>query len=449
MATPKILFQGGASNVLFTDRRYFYPESEVYEYWKNTTEFLTWISNISRKSTPDPLYKIFEDTPTHVDQYLQNNGTALTIAADGTESAPITVDTITNLTQAATADNSLVGLLFEVWDITGTTKKGQAFISSVSSTTTVEMKTTKGVAIITADNDVFRVIGTVRGETSVAGEGYFNELKVAWNSTHYFSLPVEITGKLYKEVKLRGISNELGRLREKKFKEMKMQIQNGLLKSSSTVGTNLTSADTFTEANLRTITDSAGNTSSVRTTYGFIPILEDYGIEYTGADSIIASKYENTNIFTLPSASLDFSLATDMFQIIFDKRETDIIPGFCGRGFLSEINKKVVDKKFGFLGKVELGDEMINGLGFNVRNLYTPHGTVQLVATKALRKEYNYYCLLPNDQAIGIREYGEGWEYKTNVKTDNDYNGVKDVINYDAGLQMDLLPTHQIIRLTV
>ena len=74
MATPKILFQGGASNVLFTDRRYFYPDTEVYEYWKNQTQFLTWISNINRQPTPDPLFKIFEDTPTFANQYFYNNG---------------------------------------------------------------------------------------------------------------------------------------------------------------------------------------------------------------------------------------------------------------------------------------------------------------------------------------------------------------------------------------
>jgi hypothetical protein len=450
MATPKILFQGGASNVLFTDRRMFYPESEVYEYWKNLTQFLTWISEISRKSTPDALYKIFEDTPTHVNQYLFNNGATVTIAANGAESADIAIDNITNLTEGATADASLVGLLFEVWDSAGTTKRGQAFISSVSSTTAVKMKTTKGTALSTVDNDVFRVIGTVRGEVSVAGEAYYNELKTAWNSTHFFSLPVEISGKLYDELQLRGVSNELGRLREKKFKEMKMQVQNGMLKSTSTVGTHLgtDSSNTFTEANLRTITDSASNTSAVRTTYGYIPILEDYGVTWNGNGSLQASTWENTNIFKLPSASLDFGTMTDMCQIIFDKRESDVIPGFCGRGFLSEINKQVVDKKFGFLGQVELEDYKINSLGFNVRNLHTPHGIIQLVPTRALDHEYNYTCLLPNDQAIGIREY-KGWQYKTNIKTDNDYTGIKDVINYDAGLQMDLLPTHHMIQLTV
>jgi len=443
MSLSKILFEGGASNVLFTDRREFYPESEVYEYWSNLTQFLTFVEKVGKMSTPDPLYKNFEDTPTFQNQYMYCNGSAVTIASNGDESNAVTIDNITNITQGATADDSMIGLLFEVWNSTSTTKKGQVFISDVASTTTVKFKTTKATAITTADNDIFRVIGTVRGEKSVAGESYYNELSVVWNSTHYFSLPVEVTGKLYKETKLRGKSDELGRLREKKFKEMKYQVQNAILKSSSSVGTNFSGSDTFTEANLRTITDQDSNTSSVRTTYGYIPILEDYGITWSGAGAMNA----NTNTFKLAAAALDFDKFTDITRIIFDKRESDVIPGFCGYKFLGDISKKVVDgAKFGFKGQVQMGDMAVNALGFNVRELFTPFGRIQLVPTKALDNEYGGYCLLPNDQAIGIMEY-EGWEYKTNIKTDNDYNGVKDVINYDAGLRMNLLPTHHIIQL--
>jgi hypothetical protein len=443
MSLSKILYEGGASNVLFTDRREFYPESEVFEYWKNLTQFLTFVEKVGKLSVPDPLYKNFEDTPTFQNQYLFNNGSTVTIASNGTESDSVNVDNITNITQAGTADDSMIGLLFEVWDANFTVKRGQCFISDVASTTAVKFKTVKGTAINTVDNDVFKVIGTVRGEKSVAGESYYNELKVIWNSTHYFSLPVEVTGKLYKETKLKGRSDELGRLREKKFKEMKYQVQSAFLKSSSTVGTNFNSSDTFSEASLRTITDTASNTSSVRTTYGYIPILEDYGITWTGNGAMDA----NTNIFKMSASALDFDKFTDMTRIIFDKRESDVIPGFCGYKFLGDINKKVIDgAKFGFKGQVQLGDMSINGLGFNVRDLFTPFGRIQLIPTKALDNEYGGYCLLPNDQAIGIAEY-EPWQYLTNIKTDNNYNGVKDVINYDAGLRMNLLPTHHIIVL--
>ena len=452
--TPKILYQGGASNVLFTDRRMFYPEAEVYEYWKNITQFLTWISSIEKKPTPDPLFKIFEDSPTFQNQYFYlNDSNNRTIAANGAESTAVTIDNITNLTQASTADDSMMNLLCEVWNSTGTTKRGQVFIYDVTGTYTVTLKTTKAVAFTLADNDIFRVIGTVRAEKSVAGESYYNELSVAWNSTHYYSLPVEVTGKLYKESKLRGVANELGRLRVKKFKEAKMHVQNFLLKSSSTIGTNFLLSDTFNEASLRTGQDPESAKSGViRTTYGYIPILEDYGITTDGNTSVQSAAvigqgmHANSNIFKIPVGDMNFDLFTDMSKIIHDKRETNTIPGFCGFGFLGEIAKLVQNKAFGFVGQVQLGDNAINSLGFDVRNLFTPFGTVQLIPTKALSNEYEYTCLLPNDQAIGIREY-EAWQYLTNIKTDNNYNGIKDVINYDAGLQMNLLPTHHIIQL--
>lgn len=452
-STPKILFQGGASNILFTDRRSFYPESEVYEYWKEVTQFLTWISNIERKKTDDPLFKIFEDTPTFQNQYFYiNDANNYVIAANGAESSAPAIDNITNLTQGATADDSMMNLLVEIWDSTGSTKKGQAFVYDVPSSSTVTFKTTKATAITLADNDICRVIGTVRSEKSVAGESYYNELSVAWNSTHYYSLPVEVTGKLYKETKLRGYSSELGRLRVKKFKEAKVQVQNMLLKSSSTLGTNLGGSDTFTEANLRTGQDPVGNTGAVRTTYGYIPILEDYGIisngtvSTQGGSTIGQGFHANTNIFNLAVSALDFEQFVDVSKIIHDKREMNTIPGFCGFGFLGEIAKMVKNEAFGFVGQVQLGDQMINSLGFDARNLHTPFGVIQLMPTKALSNEYEYTCLLPNDQAIGVREY-EPWEYLTNIKTDNNYTGVKDVINYDAGLQMNLLPTHHIINL--
>ncbi len=444
MSEIKVLFEGGVSNVLFTDRREFYPEPQViYEYHKNLTPWLTWLQTLPVTKVPDPLYKCFEDEPTFANQYFYNNGSTVTIAANGDESDAVTVDNITNITQAATADDSMIGLAFEVWNSTGTTKRGQVFISDVASTTTVKFKTLKATAIATADNDIYRCIGTVRGEKSVAGKSYYNELKVVWNSTHYFSLPIEITGKLAKEARLKGTSDEMGRLRAKKFKEMKFQVQNGTMKSSSTVGTNFNGSGTFSEASLRTITDVAGNTSSVRTTYGYIPILEDYGTEWTGTGAINA----NTNIFTLPIANLAFDAWSDMNKVIFDKREATTIPGFCGFGFLNEVIKKVSDKtKFGFQGKVELSNQRVNAIGLDVREFYTGTGTIQLMPTKMLDNEYDNYCLLPNDQAIGIAEY-EPWQYLADIKKDDNYNGVKDVFNYDAGLKMELLKTHHLIRL--
>ena len=97
-------------------------------------------------------------------------------------------------------------------------------------------------------------------------------------------------------------------------------------------------------------------------------------------------------------------------------------------------------------GKVEISGQKTNSIGWDCREFYTPNGTIQLVETKGLIDEYDNWCCLPNDQAIGIREY-EPWQYIADIKKDNNYNGIKDVINYDAGLQLNLLKTHHIIQL--
>jgi hypothetical protein len=444
MSLSKILFEGGVSDILFTDRRQFYlEENQVHEYYKNLTPWLTWLNMLGTQKTDDPLYKMFEDTPTFQSQYFYVNGTATTIAANGAESSNITIDNIHNLTYAATVDQSMENIVVEIWDSTGTTKKGQAFIYDASGTYTVTMKTLKGTAITTADDDICRVIGTVRGEKSVAPVGYYNELSVVWNSTHDCSKALEVTGKLAKETRLKGASSELARLRAKKLKEAKYDAQNILLKSSSTLGTNFTTADTFSEASLRSAVDVNGNSSAARTTYGYIPILEDYGTTWSGTGDISSV----TNIFKLPVASLDFPQFSDIFQVIFDKREEGIIPGFCGYSFLGNLAKRVANKKFGFEGQVQIGDQKINQIGFDVRNVTTPFGTVQLIPTKMLDNEYANYCLLPNQNEIGIVEY-EGWDYQADIKKDDGYNGIKDMWNWNGGLKMNLLATHHIIALT-
>src|SRR5574337_224084 len=146
--TSKILYQGGASNVLFTDRRDFYPESEVYEYWKNLTQFLTWISEIERRKTGDKLFKIFEDTPTHVNRYFYINDTNNTVVANSdVASAAVTIDNITNLTESKTVDTSLMNIEVEVWDVTGQTKKGRVFIYDTPSSTTVTFKTLQSATV--------------------------------------------------------------------------------------------------------------------------------------------------------------------------------------------------------------------------------------------------------------------------------------------------------------
>jgi len=446
----KELFQGGASNLLFTDRRNFYLDPQrVAELWPNITPFTTFLMSVGKKKVNDPLYKLFEHESAAVKQEMTIGTSTLIDASQtgDTDSSAITVDTLTGLSSAV--DESLVGLMVECWDSTKTTKRGVAIITDVSAgaagTGTVDLQNAKyssgtGNDFTTQDGDYLVVIGNVRGEGSVAPEAWADELSIVWNSTQFFSTPIEITGKLYKAAKLRGYSNEIARLRTEKMKEFKMQKEQAMLKSVSTVGTNFGGSDTFTEAYLRTLTDPASSTVKLRTTYGYIPILEDYGNSTDGN--------ENQNVFTITEGAYEYADFVDDCEVIFDKTEGDQRFAFCGRGAMSYWSKLSADKYFA--GKsgwnVQLDANRTSKLGFNVRRLETPHGIMHLVATKALRNQYNRYMAIPDHNHVFMCEF-EADEFKNNVKTDNDYNGVKDVYNGDQGFGMELIKKHHLIKI--
>lgn len=434
--SAKTLFEGGASGNLFLERRQFYLDpNRVAELWPEVMPFTTLLQKLEVRNVQDTLYKMFEHRSGFVKQQFACNGSTVTIAANGDESDAITVDGITGL--KSSVDSSYKGLEVEVWDSTLTTKKGVAIVTSAPSATTVKMKSLKASAISVVDNDVFRVIGNVRGEVSVAPEAFADELSMVWNSTQNFSVPVEISRKLAK-ASLRGYNQELARLRDEKAKEYKMQKENAFLKGVSVIGTNMNGSDTFAETNLRTITDSSGNSSVVRSTYGFIPILEDYGVATDG--------HADQNVFNVTSASYTYSDFVDDMEVIFDKRDSGEAFSFCGRGALSYWSK--LDSSNGLAGRsgwsVQIAGTQKNQMGFNVRMLETPHGVLHLAPTKALRDQYNNHMALPHEQHIFMAQY-EADEFKNNIKTNDDYSGVKDVYNGDQGFGMEMLEKHQLM----
>lgn len=442
----KILYEGGASGVLFQDRRSLYLDPKiVYSFYKDETPFLTLLSKLQTKKVDDRLFKLFEDRPTFPkQQFTVNVASDVTVPANGSESDVIGVENQINLPSVVSA--AYKGLEIEIWNSTLTTKKGVVVITDTPSESSIKVKSAKNVQVTVSNGDIGIVIGSVRGEVSVAPDGWSDELRTVWNSTQFFSTAVEISKKLKKAAEAAGFkgSPELARLRLKKLQEFKMQIQNAFLRGVSTVGTNMNGSDTFHENNLRTITDKKGNTSHFYTTYGYIPILEDYGITWNGSGSIDP----NTNIFKIPNASLNYAKMTEICEVIFDKRTSDQAVAFVGSGVISILAEKAVDNsKFGFQGKMQLGDEKISQLGFRFRELITGHGSLYLVATKALNQTpYRNSMLIPSVENMGIAEF-EPFEYKTNVQVDDDYSAQKDVYNYDAGIWMTLLETHHMITI--
>lgn len=438
----KTLFDGGASSKLFLDRRQFYVKpNEVAQMWTDLTPFKTFAMAMNNITVPDPLYKLFENESTFVKREFLVS-TALTIAANGDESSALTIGTITGL--PSTITGSWVGLVCEIWNSTKTTKRGLVFITEATSTTTFKCKTMKADAITTVSGDYFIVMGRIRGEGSVAWAGESKELSVVWNSTAFLSDSCEITGDLYTAASLRGFSQDFAFQREEMFKRYSDMHEKSLLTSVSTVGTNFDGSGTFSEASLRTIADPDAVTGAVRTTYGYIPILEDYGTTTTTTSGMDA----DTNIFKLAAAGFSYSDLIAINEVVFDKRESDEAFGFAGRGALTRMGQKIADTVSGDMswkGQVTLADEGRNlTLGFRQIALETIHGIWHMVPTRSLRNQYNNYIAIPDAENIGVAVFKQD-EYKNNVKTDNDYDGVKDTIKSKKGLWMQLLKRHHLL----
>lgn len=336
-------------------------------------------------------------------------------------------------------------MVFEVWDSTKTTKRGIA-VATYSSSSAVTLVTLGGDDFTTVSGDYLIYQFRIRGEGSVALEAESKQPAVVWNSTAFLSDSCELTKDLAK-AKLRGYSDDMQFQREEMFKRYSSSMEQSLLTSVSTIKTNLTAADTayWTEANLRTITDANSVSGAVRTTYGYVPILENIGTTYEGAGAIDA----DTNVFKFAAADTSYADFIKYDEIIYDKRNNNQSVDFIGRGALTLLAQKIVDPdaSFTWKGQVSLSPpQMMLKLGFNALELNTIHGTHNITPTRSLRNQYNNYWLIPNYENIGIAQF-EADQYLNNVKTDNDYEGVKDVIKSKKGLFMTLLKTHHMIVL--
>jgi len=432
--SAKTLFEGGVSGKLFLDRRQFYiTPQRVAELWPDVTPFTTLVQMLRVENVKDTLYKMFEHRSGFVKQEMQiNDGTPGTVPNNDTGVSGVAVD---NLVGLGSIGDHVISLQCEVWDSTKTTKKGQVVVTARSGND-LTLKSLKGSTIALADNDYLQVIGNIRGEGTTAPEAFSDELSVIWNSTQFFSTPVEISNKL-KNAALRGYNSELARLRDEKAKEFKMQKENAFLKGASIIGTNMDGTGTFSEASNRT--DANGNL--LRTTYGFITALEDYGDSTTSSD--------DQNIFTVEEANYSWADFVLLTEKLFDKFEGTQRFAFCGRGAMSYWSK--LDGANYLAGKsgwtVNISETRMNKLGFAIRVMETPHGVLHLVPTKAMRAQYNNYMAIPDHNHLFLAQYEQD-EFKNDIKKDNDYDGVKDVYRADQGLGMELEEKHALIKIT-
>ena len=433
-ATEKKL---GASGVLYTDRRDFYVSPNVVkELWTDVAPFTTVISNKESRKVPDPIFKMFEHRNPWVKQLFLNNGDTDNLDSDTTTNTTVTVDGASN----CSIDDSLIGMICEVWTDGYGSKKAIIRVDSVTSSTVVVMNTlwtSTGSDIALVDDDIFLIIGNAQGEGTTSPEAWADELEVVWNSCQIFKTPLQITGTLL-AASLRGESSELARLRAQKNQEHKMQKEKAFLFGKRVGGTGLdlqdgSTSDSFADGG---VLDSDGNL--VRTTYGIISAIETYGSS--------SSSVDYTNIFTVSEASYTYSSFVDDMEKVFQYvPEAGVKRAFVGAGALGYWSKMAGTT--GMAGNsgwtVNLSDMRRDSLGFNYKILETPHGILQLIPTPALRGPYNKYMLVVSDENLFHAQY-RAPQFQASIQA-NDYDGVKDQYMSDEGIGISLLESHALM----
>ncbi len=451
MAIGKTLSNAAAS-ILYTDRRDFYlSPRQTKELWTDATPFTTIISNRAMESVPDPDYKMFEHRSGWVRQSFQSTGTGTwttsgaavpgeTLGSD----ASLVVDNPVGLTSTAAGDASLIGLECEVWDSTLTTYRGVVVVTDFSSGVKLKAlgnpRSATNVMANIADNDYFVVIGSAFSEGSTSPDAYSDDIVVVYNSSQIFRTPVEVTGTLYHQTKLRGYSDELARLRKEKNFEHKMQKERAFLFGVRIGGTGSKDLANDNATNLDSFAGEAAATPR-RSTMGIVPALYRYG----------ASSGDSQNLFTIASATYKYSNFVDDMEKVFQYQPMGGAEkvALCGAGALSYWSK--VDATSGFVKNsgfsVTIDSRERSSLGFNFRRLETPHGNLLLVAAPALRgKEYKNSMLIITPENLALKQY-RPMKYSTNIKTENGYDGVKDEYFSDEGVAIQLIESHSLFTI--
>ena len=435
MATGKNL---SGSGVLYTDRRDFYISPQVVkELWTDVTPFTTVVANQEQRTPNDPTFKMFEHRNPWNKQEFSLAANPASVASKAELGTAVAVDGIVGL--ASSVDSSYLGLECEVWDETKTTLRGHALITVVG-TNELKYKNIGAAALDAADNDVFIVVGNAHGEGTEAPDSWADELKVVYNTTQIFKTPLQITGTL-EAAALRGESSELARLRLQKSQEHKIQKERAFLFGDSPIGTGL--ADSRDGASNESFTDgytTDANGNVVRTTKGIVTALEDYG----------ATSGDDQNVFTVSEASYSYSSFVDDMEKVFQYvPEAGMKMAFCGMGAMSYWSK--MEGSSGFAGNsgwnVNISSSERSSMGFNYRQLETPHGVLMLIPTPVLRGPYNKHMVVVSEENLFHATYRPP-VYQTNIKTDNAFDGVKDQYMSDEGIGITLIESHKLFKIT-
>lgn len=406
------------SGVLYTDRRVFYPEPQkIHRLWGGLNPFNTIIEKLKTYPVPDPDFRTFEYKGS------QHNP-SFACAAGFT--FPTLGGSVGSITVVASGVYATLGLLVDVYGSTGT-YYGQGVITSVASATefTITSLYTASNAA-TGTSTTLEVVGFASEEGVTAPIAWSQETTMAYNSCAILRTPVELTGTLL-EMNLRG-EQERQRLRFEKGLEHQQMRENAFLFSRRKSATSV-----YTEGPTHA---TGANSRQIRTTHGFIPTIVDNAA--------------STNVHTLVTANASWSDWVTIQKKVWKYSNAGMTKMMgCGDTLWAYLHQLADNPGTSSKMQITLNTQLTGKMGFPVMSCITGFGLLELFRVPSLtitgNGRYAGYGLIFDPEEIGKAQYRKS-QYKTNIKTDDGYDGVKDEYFSDEGLFINLPERHHIIK---
>lgn len=409
------------SGVLYTDRRDFYLNpKQTAELWPSVTPFLTLSSKMKVMQSPDPDYRMFQHAASWMNAYcLHNNGSPTALAAEGSAN--------TYTFDGPTGMYPTVGDVYDVWTSDRATYNGQCVVTAVSRTSATEgtftATTTKLSNATTTDNGFFFLIGSAVEEGTGSPAAWSEELAMVYNSAQIFKTPLEITGTLLANAKLRGASSELARLRMQKSKEHEMKKELALLLGRKDGG--ITAVGTH----------RTGTTNQIRTTHGLIPTITDYDAG------------NGTNVHSFSKASLKYAQFVELMKSAYKYGNDNATKvAICGDDFLAWVASFATTTGMEKNLNLTMAQDS-KSFGWQFRSLQHQFGKLDLVRSPLLTNHanglYSGYCLIIDPENVSMVRYRPD-QFQAAIQAP-DIDGIKDQYFSDCGLGVTLPQTHHIL----
>lgn len=436
--SAKVLNQSG---IAFTDRREFYPDQNlVLQRYRNVVPYLTYLSSLGDKPVEDPDYKIFESAWGFINATAavdEGSPSAWSTSAPGA-TVTVGVDGLSNLGDSV--GDHFERLIFDIFNEDKTVFKGQAVVTAVSGSDVTFMylgnaESSTNAPVALADNDHLKLRHSQSAEGTDAPEAYDDDLTNVYNSAGWIETPVEATTTLIKAYQ-RGDASEWERLKRNKTHEHLWKLEQALMFSYRSGGTGMGQG-----------TESFGTHQTVggktlRTTMGFIPILNRYGIS--------DDDDENQRVFTLSKGTTDYGRVVSITEKIFADIPSD-------GSKVAQVGNPVItwlsnSTQGGFLGQQGTEFHMEpwrihEQFGYRVRRLITPHGDIDVMRAPVLEDGYhNNHMAIMDSEFVRVAKFLPT-KYDQNIKTENAHKGQKDVWQDYLGLYLGQLSAHSLLKL--